>query len=877
MMKRNMLLIVYLLGFTSSIFVYSNGDALKENNREISTSFFRKKKKKVGISDDSVPKQKEAPYTKIFKGKKYKTVKGLITLHLVEDKLYIEFPLELIDKDLILSSHLDKVSEFGTLNVGQNANNTLFFSVSKTDSIITLSRKNGLALVTNKEDENVKSAIRKSNIPSIIFKAPTLAFSPDSLSVVFDGTPFFMESNNYIVSFTTKPKNDKTILHDVAAYDNSISIYTDMTIDVPTNIIGLTKPLSFTVNTTISLLPDKVMDFRFADSRVGTGVTQISTYDGINQGLKHDYVSRRWRLDLLDTTAYKNGSLVSPIKPLVFYVDTLFSDECMEGIKLGFEKWNAAFEKIGYKNTISVFPYPANDSTFDANNNLTYNCIKYIQSAGRNIIKNIKTDPRSGEILSASLYFPRDMFIPIHSDRLIQTGSVDKRVRNNELPKEILKETVAAIILKEAGFCLGLTDNLAGSSWYDVDSLRSPTFTSTNGLSASVMDDVLYNYVAQPGDLERGVKMVNTDLGVYDYFAIKWLYKPILDNSVSEEKILSQWIDEHKDDVRYKFIPRPSQNQIAEDPRAIRNTLGNDVIKSTTYALKNYKYIMDNYLEWIDKPDTDDSYKMLFPEFIFLHTLTQLRHLAYPLGGIYINSDVDGNKPVYTTLSSKKQREILMRALDAIKQINWINNKENFKKSGAFYTNMTNPLIASPLVQILNRLPVIAVSGSFTDDPYSAETLLNDLTRYVTKGLRTQGNMNLTDRRMLEWIIMCYNAEIKKVFNPEAVTKSQTKAIYGFSNLNSSGVGNYNIQPSDFIELLENVSSDNMNNQDWQNVYKTMDIQYVKAPDLSVLYYKNLKDIYSALKYKQNITNDELLKSYCAYYEFEIQKILKGK
>ena len=36
-----------------------------------------------------------------------------------------------------------------------------------------------------------------------------------------------------------------------------------------------------------------------------------------------------------------------------------------------------------------------------------------------------------------------------------------------------------------------------------------------------------YNIVAQPGDRERGVKLVADALGPYDYLAVEWLYKPV--------------------------------------------------------------------------------------------------------------------------------------------------------------------------------------------------------------------------------------------------------------------------------------------------------------------------------------------------------------
>lgn len=46
------------------------------------------------------------------------------------------------------------------------------------------------------------------------------------------------------------------------------------------------------------------------------------------------------------------------------------------------------------------------------------------------------------------------------------------------------------------------------------------------------MDYARFNYVAQPGD--EGVALM-PNIGIYDKYAIKWGYKPILDKTAKEE------------------------------------------------------------------------------------------------------------------------------------------------------------------------------------------------------------------------------------------------------------------------------------------------------------------------------------------------------
>ena len=49
------------------------------------------------------------------------------------------------------------------------------------------------------------------------------------------------------------------------------------------------------------------------------------------------------------------------------------------------------------------------------------------------------------------------------------------------------------------------------------------------------MDYARFNYVAQPED--KGVKLTPPDLGVYDEYAIKWLYCPIPEAVTPKDEI----------------------------------------------------------------------------------------------------------------------------------------------------------------------------------------------------------------------------------------------------------------------------------------------------------------------------------------------------
>ena len=95
--------------------------------------------------------------------------------------------------------------------------------------------------------------------------------------------------------------------------------------------------------------------------------------------------------------------------------------------------------------------------------------------------------------------------------------------------KEVLGDAIRYVIAHEIGHCLGFMHNMSASSVIPVEMLRDPEFTQTHGTTTSIMDYARFNYVAQPDDKERGVKLTPPRFGSYDKWLIEWTYKPVFD------------------------------------------------------------------------------------------------------------------------------------------------------------------------------------------------------------------------------------------------------------------------------------------------------------------------------------------------------------
>ena len=158
----------------------------------------KKKKKETADSVKTAPKA--TAYDKLFKGKKGVVhKKGVMTVHKVEDKIYLEVPVGIFGRDLLVDTHIDRTSDVGLLAPGQKAAPSQRLRIDRTDSLV-LFRKPAYNVYAKGDDANVESALRASRIGPIVKTFPIAAVNNDSTAVVFNATSYFQGSNNDIVN-----------------------------------------------------------------------------------------------------------------------------------------------------------------------------------------------------------------------------------------------------------------------------------------------------------------------------------------------------------------------------------------------------------------------------------------------------------------------------------------------------------------------------------------------------------------------------------------------------------------------------------------------------------------------------------------------------
>ena len=681
---------------------------------------------------------KKTDYDKLL-GEKHETAEGMFTLHLVNDKLYMEVPLKLMGKHMLLGSTVSKISDNTNAIVGSKPKDPLHFMFSVTgkklcmeipaDSYVT--RKKGVSSFLNP-----------------LYKTFDIkAFNNDSTALVVEMTDFFLSDEERFSPFDPNSANvsagmsrsevfqrDKSYISAIKSFDDNVVIKSMVSYTYSlTKGRETQKDIPFTAEMTrsIVLLPDVPARPRLSDARVSVFPTYKLLFDTHAQSSKYIQYAHRWRLEPSDTAAFLRGELVDPVKPVVFYVDDAFPEKWKPYIMEGVSQWSEIFEEIGFRNAVVAKEFPKDDPEFDPDN-IKYSCVRYAPVQVENAMGPSWVDDRSGEIINASVYVYHDVISLLNKWLLVQTAPADERVRTMNIPDEIVGDGLRYVISHEVGHCLGFMHNMGASAVYPVDSLRSPSFTRTYGTTSSIMDYARFNYVAQPGDGEKGVKMTPPRFGKYDRFMVKWNYAPVLDadDMWEEYETTSAWLHEASFNPVFRYGKQQSE---ILDPRSQSEDLGDDAVKASEYGVKNLKFVLPNIEKWVGESDKDMTYRRDLYEWVMIQYLTYLNHVYANIGGIYLyEKHVGDGVPFYETVPAQKQRDALAFLTRQLDDLQWLDD-EGLMTDMSLMGNPSD-IIREHLMEMLLSSPAkldLSSSKSKENNPYTVEDCLEDVYQYV--------------------------------------------------------------------------------------------------------------------------------------------------
>ena len=631
---------------------------------------------------DTTAAVKKTPYEKLL-GAGTQTVNGMITVHIKKGKTYFEIPDSLYGREIVMGATVKSISDNGAGLVG-----------SKNDlQLISFAREGGKVQVRERNVEYVSDdqVLYKSTPGAILASFDVKASAPDS-SAVIDVTDYLLADNDAMspfVGYSTYQaykldkqfKKEYSYIKEAKAFEDNISVIVSRTYTFSATSGAGRKVIdkqNLTADMCYSflLLPTESYRPRVADPRIGYFFTQRKTMASVGTSSKDIWLANRWRVEPSDSLAWQRGEKVLPKKQIVFYIDPCFPDWWKPYIRKAVNDWSKPFERIGFKDAVVArdFPTQEEDPAFDPDN-IKYSCIRYQPVGIQNAMGPSWTDPRTGEIINASVYVYHDVVRLVSQWMFVQTASADASIRTMDIPQEKLGDALEYVIRHEVGHCLGLMHNMGASSSIPVESLRDPAFTAENGTTYSIMDYARFNYVAQPGDK---VKLTPPDFGKYDYWAIRWGYAPIpqADSFAEEAAISKQMItDSLKAAPWYRYGKQQLYGQFF-DPRNQNEDLGDDVIKASRYGISNLKAVHGGFMDWLAEGDPEYEYRTSVYQAIVNQYMRYAGHILSNIGGMYRNEVVaaDGVKR-FENVPADKQKACLDEILSMLDNLDWIEDK----------------------------------------------------------------------------------------------------------------------------------------------------------------------------------------------------------
>ena len=707
--------------------------------------------------------------------------KGLINLIKVDQKYYMEIPVNVLEKELLVVNRFSKsAAELKGVYAGDDINELVIsFSLSPDKKNIFVSKRD-YNIKPLKPGDELYENLKRSNVQPITYVWPVKTVSPDSARVA-DITQL-LESDEDLFGFDAKLKSQLKLGSAVfgtsyvtswRAFPNNVSFRVSRTYSsggggggaaLPIAIPGMSGAsgggtrYTMEINSSWIMLPENKMRLRELDRRVGYFWIDQVDFSADPHGVAKKSYATRWRLEPKpeDVGRYLAGELVEPVKPIVFYIDPTTPEKWIPYLMKGVNDWQRSFEKAGFKNAIMAKRAPTKEEDPEWSlEDTRYSAIVYKPSDVPNASGPHVGDPRTGEILESHINWYHNVMLILENWFLAQTGAVDPRGRKYEIDDDLMGELIRFVSSHEVGHTLGLRHNFIASNSTPVELLRNKAWVEKNGHTSSIMDYARFNFVAQPED-NIGIAGLYPRVNDYDDWSVNWGYR-WFGNLTPEQEIseVNKMTIEALKNPRLRWLADVEHPGIP-DPRAQMEDLGDNQMKANTYGIKNLKYVVDHLSEWKIKPG--ESYSKLFNSYVYgaiMQYLHYMMHATTYIGGVYGDNlgAADGAPNNYRPAPVALQKEALaFLNRNILTSQDWLFNNEKvlgkfdnpaFRAIGNTLAGKIRGMMMDALADPAALAKMQLMNSRFGASSYQLADYLKDLQNAIWSDLQSGGKIDL--------------------------------------------------------------------------------------------------------------------------------------
>jgi hypothetical protein len=660
------------------------------------------------------------PYLEVIRGAAH--LQGYLNLFQKDEKVWIELRPDQLDRPMFMSYNITNgIGERGLYGSQMGDSQMVFFH--KIGNVVQLIAKNtdygarpdtpqALA-VSQAFSDSLLAAVPVAGAPhpqthAILIEANQLLFGDipaysTRLEYAFR-MPFAIDPRNS--SFTNIRVDDGMAGFHVNAHYAVPRIAAPPLVPPPVPLPGppstLPDPRSMFMGFYYSFmpLPEQPMRPRVADDRIGHFVNTAYDFTDDLTPTTARHAVQRWRLEKQDPSQ----ELSEPKQPIVYWLDKNVPEKYRQSVTEGVLAWNAAFEKIGFKNAIVVKQQGEKDrfDTLDAR----HSSIRWFVGSDVGFaIGPRQVDPRTGEILDADIgmsdVFARGVRRMVNEDAMdyggfapaagspmaaalpgrhaeercdymqesaqemgFAMGVLEERGEfepGSPKAEAVAQAYVRSVIMHEVGHTLGLRHNFRASTVYSLKQLQDPEFSKKNGMTGSIMDYTPFN-LALKG--EQQGEYVASALGPYDYWAIEYAYKPI---EADKEKEELARIAGRSNEPQLAFGTDQDANGFSSDPDVNVFDLGSDPLAYFQKRLAISRELWDRLQNRELKPgESYDALRRSFDYGFQQFARTMPVVVKYVGGTTYLRDHAGTGRATFTPVALPRQRAALQMLTNSL-------------------------------------------------------------------------------------------------------------------------------------------------------------------------------------------------------------------